>query len=263
MTSQHPIGVLDSGMGGLSVLRELRKLLPHEDFLYCADCANAPWGDRGPDFILSRCRTMMHFMIDRGAKALVLACNTATAHAADTLREETSIPIIGIEPAVKPAAANSVTKHIAVIATTRTVTSSRYQRLIQRFADGVKVTSIGAPGLMNLVEKGELATEQTIALLHYYLDPVFASDADTLVLGCTHYPFLTQTIRSIAPREISILEPSAAVARVLKHRLEMIGALKASQEKGTETFFISGAAQKESVLKTLWSEQSFAQELCV
>ena len=143
-----PVGVLDSGLGGLSVLRALRQRLPHEDFLYCADCGNAPWGDKSVQWVTERCDEIAHFLVSvHGVKALVLACNTATAAAADHLRTWVPIPVIGIEPAVKPAVQMSRTHCVGVLATAGTIASPRYQSLLTRFADGADVISVGAPNL--------------------------------------------------------------------------------------------------------------------
>ena len=159
--ARDPIGVLDSGLGGLSVLKALREELPNEQFLYCADCAHTPWGDKPESFIVERTRAIVHFLLRKQAKAVVLACNTATAAAADILRKELSIPIIGIEPAVKPAAAQTRTGVIGVIATRRTTESARYLSLLRRFAGNVKVVTVAAPGLMECVERGDFNSETT------------------------------------------------------------------------------------------------------
>ena len=195
--ARDPIGVLDSGLGGLSVLKALREELPNEQFLYCADCAHTPWGDKPESFIVERTRAIVHFLLEKRAKAIVLACNTATAAAADILRRELSVPIIGIEPAVKPAAAHTRTGVIGVIATRRTTESARYLSLLKRFAGNVKVVTVAAPGLMECVERGDFNSETTRELLLKYLTPIKAAGADKLVLGCTHYPFLSEAISEI------------------------------------------------------------------
>ena len=247
-----PVGVLDSGLGGLSILKALRAALPAEDFIYCADCGNAPWGDRSNAFIIDRCRRIVTWLIARGAKAVVLACNTATAAAADTLRNEFSLPIIGIEPAVKPAARLSVTRTIGVLATTRTIQSERYAKLVKRFADDCHIISIAAPGLMECVERGDFQSPKTLDLLRQYLTPMVNAKADTLVLGCTHYPFLTSAILSIAP-SMQVIEPGAAVAAVLRDRLQQRDALHKTEHQGTEYFYIKDCPQHELVLRHLWT----------
>ena len=264
MTNVAPIGVLDSGLGGLSVLRALRQTLPAEDFIYCADCGNAPWGDRSQKFIIERVRAMMNFMLqEKNVKAIVLACNTATAVAAETVRKEFRIPVIGTEPAVKPAAKETKTGHVAVIATTRTITSDRYESLVERFANGVKVTSLATPGLMDCVERGEFETPKTLQLLHHYLDPLFKEKVDTLVLGCTHYPFLENAIRKIAPYPILIIHPSLAIAKVTMDRVAALNALAPNNQVGTECFYVCDATRFTQTLTTLWPTATDIKELRV
>lgn len=250
---KQPIGVLDSGLGGLSVLKALRRRLPYEDFVYCADCAHAPWGDRSQQYIDERCRLIVAFLLQQQAKAIVLACNTATAMAADDLRGFVPVPVIGIEPAVKPAAKESKTQCIGVLATTRTITSKRYRSLVARFAGSCRVLSTAAPGLMECVEAGDFDTPATRSLIHRYLDPMLQEGMDTLVLGCTHYPFLADTIaQCAAPRTISILEPGPAVAAVCEERLRQRNALASHEDLGSETFYVSSLARHDAVLTRLW-----------
>ena len=256
MTAAAPVGVLDSGLGGLSVLRALRATLPHEDFLYCADCAHAPWGDRPADFVLERCRAICGFMIERGVKAVVLACNTATALAADALRAEFSVPIVGIEPAVKPAAAASRRAKIGVLATAGTIRSARYRSLVERFAHNAEVVSVEAPGLMECVERGDFASETTRALLARYLEPMRRAGVDKVVLGCTHYPFLAGEISRLMGPGVELIEPGAAVAAVARTRLAENNCLRGGRHAGSESFWISGCTTHAAVLRTLWPHES-------
>lgn len=247
-----PVGVLDSGLGGLSVLRALRQRLPHEDFLYCADCGNAPWGDKSVQWVTERCDEIAHFLVSvHGVKALVLACNTATAAAADHLRTWMPIPVIGIEPAVKPAVQMSRTHCVGVLATAGTIASPRYQSLLTRFADGADVISVGAPGLMECVERGEFETPATLSLIRRYVEPMLEKGIDTLVLGCTHYPFLTQALRCVVGPDVTILEPGDAVAAVAETRLADTAGLKAAG-CGRELFYIRDSEKHETVLRVLW-----------
>ncbi len=243
-------------------MRALRARLPHEDFLFAGDCGHAPWGDRDCAFIQDRCHSMCSFLLERGAKAIVLACNTATAEAADYLRSFIPVPVIGVEPAVKPAAKSSDARRVGVLATTRTISSRRYRLLLERFSGGTAVISRGAPGLMECVERGEFNTPQTRALIARYLEPMLREGIDTLVLGCTHYPFLTDAIREVAGvRPLTIIEPGPAVAAVLEARLREIDALNSSEAPGTERFFIADARNHERVLKTLWPQAATPEEL--
>ena len=230
-------------------MRALRARLPHEDFLFAGDCGHAPWGDRDCAFIQDRCHSMCSFLLERGAKAIVLACNTATAEAADYLRSFIPVPVIGVEPAVKPAAKSSDARRVGVLATTRTISSRRYRLLLERFAGGT-------------VERGEFNTPQTRVLIARYLEPMLREGIDTLVLGCTHYPFLTDAIREVAGvRPLMIIEPGPAVAAVLETRLREIDALNPSEAPGTERFFIADAKNHERVLKTLWPQAATPEEL--
>lgn len=247
-----PVGVLDSGLGGLSVLRALRKRLPHEDFLYCADCGNAPWGDKTPQWVTARCDEIARFLVEiHGVKALVLACNTATAAAADHLRTWMPVPVIGIEPAVKPAVQMSQTHCVGVLATAGTIASPRYQSLLTRFADGADVISVGAPGLMECVERGEFTTSETLTLIRRYVEPMLDKGIDTLVLGCTHYPFLTEALRQVVGTHITILEPGDAVAAVAENRLADNAGLR-PEGNGRELFYIRDSEKHEGVLRVLW-----------
>ncbi len=263
MASTAPVGVLDSGLGGLSVLKALRVRLPAEDFLYCADNGNAPWGDKPEAFIIDRTRAMIKFLIERDAKAIVIACNTATAAAAVTVRREFDLPIIGIEPAVKPAAKLSHSGRFGVLGTTRTITSERYHSLLVRFTQGTHVMSVAAPGLMECVERGEFNTPKTRELLKKYLTPMLDAGIDTLVLACTHYPFLIDAIREIAARPLQIIEPSLAVADVLYLRLLEHNRLNEIKRSGTERFWIKDHTKFEATLKRLWPSCTKTEELTV
>lgn len=257
-----PIGIFDSGLGGLSIMRGIREELPGEDLLYYGDCLNAPYGDRSPQFIVERSVTISQFLLDKGAKAIVVACNTATAEAVTTLREKFSVPIIGVEPAVKPAVASTKTKTVGVIATTRTLTSARYLKLVREFAgQNVRVVSVPCPGLMECVEKGDWDSFTTRSLVEKYLQPIRRAGADKLVLGCTHYPFLLEAFRQELGQDFSIIDPSPAVARELRHRLSE-NELLSDREKGSERFYVSGETERpQTVIRRLWPSQSDIQVL--
>lgn len=263
MSSVHdPIGVLDSGLGGLSVLKALREELPCEQFLYCADCAHAPWGDKTENYIVERCRAIVRFLIESRAKAVVLACNTATAAAADILRKELTLPIIGIEPAVKPAAARTQTGVIGVLATRRTTESARYLSLLKRFAGNVKVVTVAAPGLMECVEQGEFNAPATRRLLEKYLEPIKTAGADRLVLGCTHYPFLADAIVDIMGPEVELMEPGKPVAKVAHARLAALDLLNPGSAPVCR-YFVAGAAQHAATLLRLQPDAENIEELSV
>lgn len=264
MTENQPIGFFDSGWGGLSIMKTARETLPFENFLYVADCGHSPYGDQSHEFIVERARKISAFLFEqKKIKALVVACNTATAEAIDVIRNERPDKIIiGVEPAVKPAVLLSKNKCIGMISTTRTAHSARYLSLLERFGQNARILSVGCPGLMDCVEAGEFDSPSTIALLHKYLDPLIDAGIDTLILGCTHYPFLRDAIRSIVGSEILIYEPSPAVAKHLKDRLGNQAA--DARSKGNETFYVSGLnEQRKSVANRLWGNATLFEELSV
>lgn len=235
-----PIGVFDSGVGGLSVLREIRRLLPHEDLVYVADSGNAPYGDQPKAFIEQRAVAILNFFLEQHAKAVVVACNTATGMAVDALRSRYSLPIVAIEPAVKPAASMTESGVVGVLATTQTIASERFAKLVERHANDVEVIAQPCPGLAEQVEKGEFATGATRALVDQYVRPMIDKGADTIVLGCTHYPFLSDVIREVAGPDVTLIDPAVAVARELRRRLEAEGLLTSEEREGSEVFWTSG-----------------------
>jgi glutamate racemase len=187
---EAPIGVFDSGVGGLSVLAEIQRLLPNESLLYVADCGHIPYGEKTPEFIRQRCSVMAGFFHEQGAKALVLACNTATvAGVADLRRDFPDWPIVGMEPAVKPAAAATRSGVVGVLATTGTLQSAKFAALLDRFAADVRVITQPCPGLVELIESGDLHSTELRQLLHGYVEPLLTSGCDTIILGCTHLSF--------------------------------------------------------------------------
>jgi len=233
------VGVLDSGVGGLSVLREIRRTLPGEPLLYVADSAHAPYGDRDAAFIDARVSAIADFLVARGAKAIVVACNTATGVAVDGLRQRLALPVVAIEPAVKPAALATRTGRIGVLATSRTLASERFKGLVTTHASGVDVLEEACPGLVECVEAGDFDTPATRELVKGYVAPLRDAGVDVIVLGCTHFPFLEPVIREIAGPGVTIIDPSAAVARELARRLDQAG-LSAGQTRGGETFLTTG-----------------------
>lgn len=250
-----PIGVFDSGVGGLSVLREIRRELPSEDLIYVADSGYAPYGDRPSAYVQGRAAALVEFLMGQGVKAIVVACNTATGIAVDALRDEFGLPIIAIEPAVKPAAARTKSGVIGVLATTQTLSSPRYVKLLQSFAQGVRVLSQPGPGLVEQVEAGHLSTPDTRALVERYVSPLVAQGADTIVLGCTHYPFLGELIRSIAGPDVTVIDPAVAVARELRRRLRSEALLAPDGRRGRERFWTTGPREQvQSVLTLLWPD---------
>lgn len=251
--NHNPIGIFDSGVGGVSVLKHIHATLPGEHILYCADSRYAPYGSKTPDMIRERSLLLADFLIAQGAKALVVACNTATAAAVSALRQIHTIPIVGMEPAVKPAAAATRTGVVGVLATVGTLKSTQFAGLLESYGRDVTVVTEGCPGLVEQIERGELASDATRALLEQYLAPLLAANADTIVLGCTHYPFVRPLIAEIVGPNITLIDTGEAVARQLRRRLEEHGLLNDSNETGKITFWSnSEAPDADEILQRLW-----------
>ena len=209
------IGIMDSGVGGLSVFREIRKALPEERFIYFSDNAHCPYGEKSTEYIQERCRKITEMMISKGADAVVIACNTATAAAIAMLRENFSIPFIGMEPAVKPAALGTKSGVIGVLATAGTLKASKYLDTRDRFTEGITVVEHVGRGFVELVESGELSGPHAESVVKESLKPLLEAGADTIVLGCTHYPFLLPVLQKIAGPDIRFIDPAPAVTRHL------------------------------------------------
>lgn len=250
-----PVGVMDSGVGGLSVLGEIQRLLPNESLLYVADSGHVPYGEKSPDYIRERLRHIAGFFHEQGAKAMVLACNTATVAAVADLRERyPDWPLVGMEPAVKPAAAATRSGVVGVLATTGTLQSAKFAALLDRFASDVRVVTQPCPGLVELIETGDLASARLRQMLQGYVQPLLASGCDTLILGCTHYPFLRPLLAAMVPAEVAIIDTGAAVARQLQRLLGARGLLAEGPAQGT-AFWSSGEPEAlKSVLPVLWGQ---------
>jgi len=208
------IGIFDSGAGGLSVYRELVKLLPRERYLYFSDNAHCPYGEKTPRYIQERGRTITEILLGLGADIIVVACNTATAAAIATLREEyPAVPFIGMEPAVKPAALGTRSGVIGVLATAGTLKGSKYLKTRGLYEDNVKIVEHVGQGFVELVEGGILDGPEAEATVRASLQPLLDAGADTIVLGCTHYPFLQPVIERLAGPDVKVIDPAPAVAR--------------------------------------------------
>jgi len=236
----RPIGVFDSGVGGLSVLRALRARLPSERFLYVADSGHAPYGDRTTAFVRGRAEAVAGFLARQQAKAMVIACNTASVQAAAHLRRTHALPIVAMEPAIKPAMHATRTRVVLVLATTGTIRSPSVARLCREHGAGVRILLQPCPGLADQVERGEFCSPATRRLLHDYVSPGLAQGADTVVLGCTHYAFLRQEMAALAGPSVTLVEPSAAIARQLAAVLADAPPVSAPGA-GTAAFYTTGA----------------------
>lgn len=258
--AEAPIGVFDSGVGGLTVLREIRTLLPQESLLYVADSGHVPYGEKSAEFIRERCRAIAEFLLARDAKALVLACNTATVAAVADLRQlYPQLPIVAMEPAVKPAAAATRSGVVGVLATTGTLKSARFAALLDQFASDVRVVTQPCPGLVELIEAGDLDSPVLQGLLRSYVEPLLAAGCDTLILGCTHYPFLKPLLSHWLGPSISLIDTGAAVARQLQ-RLLHERQLLASGPAAPERFWCSGEPfLMQQVMPGLWGSAEAVQ----
>ncbi len=217
---QRPIGIFDSGVGGTSIWREIKKMLPYEHTLYLADSANAPYGERSKEEIVQLSVKNTKFLLEHDCKIIVVACNTATTNAIDHLRASYKVPFIGIEPAIKPAALQTKTKKVGVLATKGTLSSSLFHNTSKLFAEGITILEQEGKGLVELIEAGEIDSPTMQELLKKYLDPMLQQDIDCLVLGCTHYPYLIPQLKKMLPSHITIIDSGEAVARQTKAVLE-------------------------------------------
>jgi len=214
ISTVFPIGIFDSGLGGLSVLKEVRQQLPHESIIYVADQGRLPYGPRPAEQICQFAGQITQFLLSHNSKIIVVACNTASAAALRHLRATfPGVPFVGMEPAIKPAAEQTQSRVVGVIGTQSTVQSEVFASVVERFAGGVTVIPRACPGLVTQVEAGEFDTPATEALLHTYLDPMLADGIDSLVLGCTHFAFLKPAIQRIVGPAVNIIDPAPAVAR--------------------------------------------------
>ena len=238
--SSSPVGVFDSGVGGLSVLQEIRRELPHESLRYVADSGHAPYGDRPAAFIQARAVAITRVLVGEGAKAVVVACNTATGAAVDVLRRTFTIPIVAIEPAVKPAAAATRSGVVGVLATSVTLSSTNLLRLVGQYPAPGGTVMQACPGLVEQVEQGDLDSPATRALVERFVAPLVAKGADTIVLGCTHYAFLKPVIQEVAGPGVSVIDPAPAVARELRRRLAAASMLAPEDAVPSEGYWTTG-----------------------
>jgi glutamate racemase len=237
--SRAPVGIFDSGVGGLSVLREIHAALPAESIDYVADSANAPWGDKPPEFVRDRGLEISRFLIEQGVKAIVIGSNTGTAGSAEALRSTLSIPVVGIEPGIKPAVAATRSGVVGAIVPAAVGGSDRLASLLDRFGSEVKVIVQPVPGVVEHIEAADLDGPELRRMLEGYVRPMLDAGADTIVLGSTHYVFLKPLLKELAGPDVALIETGAAVARRLGQVLEERG-LRADGGEGEERFWTSG-----------------------
>ena len=248
------VGIFDSGVGGLSVFREIRLALPTAELIYVADSAHAPYGDRSPAYIVGRSLQITDFLVAQDVDAIVIACNTASVHAVKAIRAGCHFPVIAIEPAIKPAARLSQSKIIAVLATSQTIASESVSNLVASYGHDVKVLLQACPGLVEHIESGDLSSSALRSKLSSYLSPLLEQGADTIVLGCTHYPFLGLLLNELAGPKVRLLDPAPAVARELVRRLNTHLRVNENSNKNAEnvghpeTFYSSSASASLKVV---------------
>ncbi len=254
-----PIGVFDSGVGGLSVLREIRRELPHEHIIYFGDQANVPYGSKSLLEVRQLSENVTRHLLERGAKLIVVACNTASAAALHYLRETfPGTPFVGMEPAVKPAAEHTRTGKVGVLATPATFQGELYASVVERFAQGVTLYQDALPGLVAEVEAGRLKGKKTRRILENALKPMLAEGIDTVVLGCTHYPFVIPLIQQIVGPDVQVIDPAPAIARQVRRVLEREGMLQSGDAAGRVEFETSGDPVKFMKMVRRLGRESYA-----
>lgn len=253
--SSNPIGIFDSGVGGLSVLREIHSLMPNEHIIYFGDQGHVPYGPRSMEQIQNFSEGITNFLLKHNAKIIVVACNTASAAALKYLREKfPDVQFVGMEPAVKPAAEKTQTKKVGVLATPATFQGALYASVVERFASDVEIFQNTCSGLVNQIEAGELDTEKTKKILDDALLPMLEKNIDTIVLGCTHYPFVIPLIQKIVGENVRVIDPAPAVAKQVERLLNANGLRSSSNENAEVVFFTSGDVNStESVVSKLIS----------
>ncbi|GAB4446464.1 MAG: glutamate racemase [Anaerolineales bacterium] len=260
-TADSPIGIFDSGVGGLSVLRAIRAQMPDEAVLYFGDQGHIPYGPRPMEQIRQFSEAITNFLLARGAKIIVVACNTASAAALKYLRRTfPAVQFVGMEPAVKPAAETTQTGRVGVLATPATFQGALYASVVERFANGVKLFQDTCPGLVQQIEQGNLSGGETRRILEDALLPMLEQHIDTVVLGCTHYPFVIPLIQEIAGEKVRVIDPAPAVARQVNRLLEAGGLRRVSPGQGEIRFYTSGNPDAlKSLLPVLLGESGVVE----
>jgi glutamate racemase len=255
-TQQQPIGIFDSGVGGLSVLKAIRQAFPYEDLLYFGDQVHVPYGPRPAQEIQELSIEITHFLLMQGAKIIVVACNTVTAAALRKLRRYyQEVLFVGMEPAVKPAAEMTITSKIGVLATPATFSSDLYTSLVRRFGKQIQIYTSTCPGLVEQVEKGELNTPKTRGILEAALNPMIEEGIDNIVMGCTHFPFVTPLIQVITGPSVHIIDPAPAIARQTHRLLKKNNLLNPAAERGQTHFYTSAEPENLAELLPLLFDQ--------
>lgn len=258
-----PIGIFDSGVGGLSVLREVQRRLPNEDLIYIADQAHVPYGNRMREEVFGYSDGIVRFLIKNQAKLVILACNTASAVALAELRlKYPSVPFVGMEPAVKPAAAETITGVVGVLATPATFQGDLYASTVERFAKGVRILQDTCPGLVKQIEAGQIDSPETRDILVRALEPMLEEGVDEIVMGCTHYPFVIPLIKEIVGEKIKVIDPAPAVARQAERLLDEYDLHRETPEGGNLTVYSTGdTSALDTILHALLGIKSRSEPL--
>lgn len=258
MTDSRPIGFFDSGVGGLSVWKEVVRRLPHEATIYFADSAHCPYGPRPAAEVQALSAAITRFLLAQGCKLIVVACNTASAAALESLRAKFDIPIVGMEPALKPAAEATQTGHVGVLATEGTFNGYLFKNTAQRHAGGINVHVQVGDGLVEQVELAQLDTLETERLLRQYLEPLLAANVDQIALGCTHYPLLLPLIERIVAGRAQVIDPAQAVARQVQRMLMLHSLETVASCVAWHRFFTTGQPEPLAALVSQLSRQRAA-----
>ncbi|MEZ4798077.1 MAG: glutamate racemase [Flavobacteriaceae bacterium] len=238
--STKPIGIFDSGVGGTSIWKEIHALLPNENTIYLADSDNAPYGPKGKERITELSVKNVDLLINKDCKLIVVACNTATTNAIKHLRANYNIPFIGIEPAIKPAALKTQTKAVGILATKGTLASELFHETADLYSNGIEIIEQEGEGIVQLIEGGQLNSNEMKELLNMYLEPMLKANMDYLVLGCTHYTYLMPMLIEMLPKHIKIIDSGEAVARQTKAVLDKHQLLNTQSTKSKHQFFTNG-----------------------
>lgn len=258
MDKNSPIGVFDSGVGGSSIWKEIRKLLPYENIIYLADSKNAPYGNKSSEEIIVLSIKNTEKLLQYNCKIIVVACNTATTNAITTIRENYKLPIIGIEPAIKPAALSTATKSIGILATKGTLSSALFSRTTREFTKDIRVVEIIGEGLVQLIEAGNLDGIEVETLLRKHTKPMMDANVDFIVLGCSHYPYIIPVLKRILPKHVKIIDSGEAVALQTKTVLQNLDLLREENTKPNLQFYTNA---ETDTLKFLLKE--YAKDISV
>jgi glutamate racemase len=264
MSSKDPIGIFDSGIGGLSVLVHIRKQLPAEDLIYVADSLHLPYGTKSTEYVIRRSLLISEFLLDQGVKSIVVACNTATAASVAVLRNRFDVPIIGMEPGVKPGIESSKNGTVAILATDGTLGSEKFKNLMRRFNEQADIIIQPCHGWVELVEKQDNDPPTAESIIRERISPLLQRGVDTIVLGCTHYPFLRHHIERITEGTVHIIDTGEAVARQLKRLLAAHHLLNPSSKAGSEQFWSSAPSTLNArIVSRLWGKPCLLNQLPV